>query len=134
MVHVVRPVDRDCTTAQTSGMRREAGISAALTGAEGLWMGTGTNDPGGVSGAHHHGHSESGIYVLSGHIRFRFGEQLENIVDTEPGDFIFVPPWEVHSEENLSSTEPASFLLARNTQEAIVVNVEADSVVTGEHA
>lgn len=130
MVHVIRPEERDCTTAQTSGMRREAGISAALTGSEGLWMGTGTNEPGGHSGAHHHGHSESGIYVLSGRIRFRFGEHLEHVVDTEAGDFIFVPPWEIHSEENLSATEPASFLLARNTQDAIVVNVDVEATAT----
>lgn len=123
MVKVIRPDDRDLTTSQTTGMRREAGISGALTGAEGLWMGVGFNEPGQASGAHHHGRSESGIYVLAGRIRFRFGEKLENVVDTEPGDFIFVPPFEVHSEGNLSDTEPAQFLLARNTQEAIVVNV-----------
>lgn len=124
MVKVIRPDERDSSTSQTSGMRREAGICGTTAGSEGLWMGVGFNDPGQESGAHHHGHSESGIYVLQGRIRFRFGERLENVVDTEPGDFIFVPPYEVHSEENLSTTEPAQFLLARNTQEAIVVNVD----------
>jgi uncharacterized RmlC-like cupin family protein len=104
-------------------MKREAGISQKLSGSEGLWMGTGMNEPGGNSGVHHHGHTESGIYVLKGRIRFRFGEKLENVVDTEPGDFIFVPPYEIHSEENLSPDEPAEFLLARNSQEAVVVNV-----------
>ena len=36
---------------------------------------------------------------------------------------MFVPPWEVHTEENLDAREPAEFLLARNTMEAVVVNV-----------
>ncbi len=123
MVHVIRPNERDSGTAQTSGMKREAGISQKLTGSEGLWMGTGMNEPGGYSGVHHHGHTESGIYILKGRIRFRWGDNLENVVDTEPGDFVFVPPYEVHSEENLDPDQPAEFLLARNSQEAIVVNV-----------
>jgi len=123
MVRVIRPDERDAGTAQTPGMRREAGISAGTTGSQGIWMGVGKNEPGAASGVHHHGDSESGIYILNGRIRFRWGEKLENVIDTGPGDFVFVPPWEVHSEENLDPDRPAEFLLARNTMEGIVVNV-----------
>lgn len=123
MVRIIRPHERDCGTAQTPGMRREAGISAGTAGSEGLWMGTAVNEPGASSGAHHHGQNESGIYVLRGRVRFRWGERLENVVDTEPGDFVFVPPYEVHLEENLDPENEAELLLARNSQEAIVVNV-----------
>ncbi len=104
-------------------MQREAGISPGTAGSEGLWMGTGRNDPGAVSGVHHHGEAESGIYILKGRIRFRWGEKLEHSIDTGPGDFVFVPPFEVHMEENLSPDEPAEFLLARNSNGVIVVNV-----------
>ena len=123
MVKVIKPNERDCGTAQTPGMRREAGISAGTAGSEGLWMGTAVNAPGAASGAHHHGHNESGIYILRGRVRFRWGENLEHVVDTEPGDFVFVPPFEVHQEENLDQDNEAELLLARNSQEAIVVNV-----------
>jgi len=123
MVHVIRPNERDAGTTQTTGMRREAGISSKLTNSEGLWMGVARNDPGAVSGVHHHGESESGIYILNGRVRFRYGEKLEQVVDTQPGDFVFVPPWEVHMEENLDPDAEAEFVLARNTMEAIVVNV-----------
>jgi len=123
MVHVIRPNERDAGTTQTTGMRREAGISSKLTNSEGLWMGVARNDPGAVSGVHHHGESESGIYILNGRVRFRYGEKLEHVVDTQPGDFVFVPPWEVHLEENLDADAEAEFVLARNTMEAIVVNV-----------
>ena len=123
MVLLIGPGDRDHATPQTNGMSREAAICASLTGARGLWMGTGTNEPGAASGVHHHGESESGIYVLSGRLRFRFGEHLEQVVDAEPGDFVFVPPYEVHMEENLDPAGEASFVLARNTAEAIVVEV-----------
>lgn len=86
-------------------------------------MGTATNEPGAVAGAHHHGANESGIYILRGHLRFRWGDKLENVVDVEPGDFVFVPPFEVHMEENIDAEHDAELLLARNSQEAIVVNV-----------
>ena len=123
MVKIIRPNERDGGTAQTPGMRREAGISAALTGAQGLWMGTAINDPGQKSGVHHHGANESGIYILRGHVRFRWGANLEHVADAAPGDFVFVPPYEVHMEENLDSENEAELVLARNSQEQIVVNV-----------
>ncbi|HKS91172.1 MAG TPA: cupin domain-containing protein [Tepidiformaceae bacterium] len=123
MVKVIRKDERDCGTAQTPGMVREAGISAALCGSDGLWMGTATNEPGAVAGAHHHGSNESGIYILRGRLRFRWGDTLENVVDVGPGDFVFVPPYEVHMEENIDADNDAELILARNSQEAIVVNV-----------
>ncbi len=124
MVKVIKPADRDRpASVQSPGMLREAAICGSLTSAEGLWMGVGSNDPGNASAVHHHGHLESGIYITKGHIRFRFGEKLEHVVDAEPGDFIFVPPFEIHSEENLSTTDSTEFILARNGQEGIVVNV-----------
>ena len=123
MVKIIKPSERDSGTAQTPGMRRAAGISAGLSKSQGLWMGTAVNDPGAASGAHHHGANESGIYVLRGRVRFRWGEKLENVADAEPGDFIFVPPYEVHTEENLDPENEAELLLARNSQEQVVVNV-----------
>jgi uncharacterized RmlC-like cupin family protein len=123
MVKIIRPSQRDSGTAQTPGMVRQAGISAALTGSEGLWMGTAVNSPGACSAAHHHGSNESGIYILRGRVRFRWGEKLEHVVDAEPGDFVFVPPYEIHMEENLDTDGEAELLLARNSQEQIVVNV-----------
>jgi len=123
MVKVTRPNERDGGTAQTPGMKREAGISDRLSGSNGLWMGTAVNAPGQNSGAHHHGPNESGIYILRGRVRCLWGAELEHVVDTEPGDFVFVPPYEVHLEENLDTAGEAELLLARNAQEQVVVNV-----------
>ena len=81
MVRIIRPQERDKGTTQTPGMQREAAISAGLTGSTGLWMGVGMNAPGAASGAHHHGASESGIYVLKGRLRFRWGDRLEHFAD-----------------------------------------------------
>jgi uncharacterized RmlC-like cupin family protein len=120
---VVRPSDRDLGTAQTVGMVREAGVSPETSGATGIWSGYVKGPPGMASGAHHHGDCETAIYVLSGRARFHFGPQLERSVDVGAGDFLFVPPNEVHVEENLSATEPVEFIVSRGCSGILTVNV-----------
>jgi uncharacterized RmlC-like cupin family protein len=81
--------------------------------------------PGVASANHHHGDSETAIFVRSGHPQFVFhdGEQ-EVRITTEPGDYIFVPPHLPHREENPDLDSPAVVVIARSTQEAIVVNLD----------
>jgi uncharacterized RmlC-like cupin family protein len=50
------------------------------------------------------------------------GEQ-EVLIATDPGDYVFIPPYLPHREENPSPNEPATVVIARSTQEAIVVNL-----------
>jgi uncharacterized RmlC-like cupin family protein len=112
-------------TAQSSGMRRSAAISGALVGAGELWMGRTVMEPGGQSADHHHGESETGIYVVSGTPAFAFRDpETGEIVrlQAQPGDFVWVPPHVPHREENPSGAE-AVLVVARSTQEAIVVNL-----------
>ena len=123
-IRIIRPCERDAGTAQTPGMVRTAGVSAATTGASGVWMGEFTNEPGFRSGAHHHGDVESAIYVLEGTIRFRWGERLQHSAEASAGDFIFVPAQLVHQEINASSTERVVAILARGGPENVVVNVD----------
>jgi uncharacterized RmlC-like cupin family protein len=120
----VRPADRDASTAQTPGMSRVAGVAASTCGASGVWMGEVVTEPGFQSGAHHHGDLESAIYVVSGTIRFRWGDRLEHSADGLAGDFIFVPANTVHTEANTSRTEPLVLIVARGGQENVVVNVD----------
>jgi uncharacterized RmlC-like cupin family protein len=115
-------------TAQTGGMVRTAAISGELTGAQALWMGRTVVPPGVSSGDHHHGASETGIYVVSGHPVFVFRDPASGSVvrlEAEPGDYVWVPPHVPHREENPSPDTEAVVVLARSTQEAIVVNVPA---------
>ncbi|MDQ2810578.1 MAG: cupin domain-containing protein [Actinomycetota bacterium] len=115
-------------TAQTGGMARTAAISGELTGARALWMGRTVVPPGVSSGNHHHGDSETGIYVVSGHPVFVFRDPASGSVvrlEPEPGDYVWVPPHVPHREENPSPDTEAVVVLARSTQEAIVVNVPA---------
>lgn len=61
----------DTNTAQTPGMNRAAAINLARTGAQKLWAGTVHIHPNAKTGAHHHGHLESVIYIVKGKARMR---------------------------------------------------------------
>jgi uncharacterized RmlC-like cupin family protein len=83
-------------------MDRKAAINFARAGAKKLWAGTVTIKPDAKTGAHHHGHLESIIYVVRGKARMRWGERLEFTAEADPGDFIFIPPYVPHQEINAS--------------------------------
>lgn len=111
-------------TAQSPGMRRLAAVSGATTGSGRLWMGRTHVGPGLRSADHHHGASETAIFVVSGTPSFVFLEDgEERRLDTAPGDYIFVPPYVPHREENPDPSVEAVVVIARSTQEAIVVNL-----------
>jgi uncharacterized RmlC-like cupin family protein len=107
-------------------MVRSAAISGDLVGAQALWMGRTVVLPGTSSGDHHHGASETGIYVVSGHPVFVFRDPRSGSLvrlETSPGDYVWVPPHVPHREENPSPDTEAVVVIARSTQEAIVVSV-----------
>jgi uncharacterized RmlC-like cupin family protein len=123
-VHHIKGSEIDRDTAQSEGMQRFAALSGRSVGAEKLWMGETHVEPHAASGNHHHGESETAIYVRSGHPEFVFDDGVQEVrIATEPGDYIFVPPYLPHREENPDPTTPAEIVIARSTQEAIVVNV-----------
>ena len=122
IIHI-KPHQRSANTAQTPGMVRQAGIAPDMCGSKGLWVGFVSTPPGTASGSHHHGDAESAIFILRGQVRFYYGEKLERTIIAEPGDFLYVPPQAVHVEENLSTTEPVEFIVARNSTDILVVNV-----------
>src|SRR5262245_52402121 len=123
-VRLVRPSERDHGTAQTPGMSREEGVGACTTDAEHLWAGHVSVEHGVHSQPHHHGESESAIYIISGRARFRFGDRLEHTVDAQAGDFVFVPAYVVHQEINPDEAETVTMIVSRSTPDNIVVNVE----------
>ncbi|WP_037569891.1 cupin domain-containing protein [Phaeacidiphilus oryzae] len=127
-VHHVPAGSLDGSTAQSGGMRRFAAISGDRVGSERMWMGQTHVAPATASADHHHGESETGIYIVSGHPEFVFleerdGERREIRLRTGPGDYIFVPPYVPHREENPDPEDEAVVVIARSTQEAIVVNL-----------
>jgi uncharacterized RmlC-like cupin family protein len=122
-VRVMKPGQFDAHTPQTPGMQRVAAVSRELTGSQGLWAGVTVVAPHVASGKHHHGALETVIYVVAGQGKIRWGEQLEHEQVVEPGDFIYVPPFVPHQEINPSDM-PSEWVIVRNAQEPIVVNLE----------
>jgi uncharacterized RmlC-like cupin family protein len=125
-VHHIRASELSADTAQTAGMRRFSAISGASVGSEKVWMGETYVSPSTASGNHHHGESETAIFVRNGHPEFVFHDGVQEVrIATAPGDYIFVPPYVPHREENPDPENPAVIVIARSTQEAIVVNLPA---------
>ena len=112
-VRVVRPADRS-EGQVTPGMRREMAVSTDRS-----WGGYVTTDAGMVSGWHHHGDFESHIYVLSGALRMESGPDGRDVVEAQPGDFVFVPAHTVHREGNPGSEEGAVVVVRAGSGQAV---------------
>jgi uncharacterized RmlC-like cupin family protein len=122
-VRVVKPLQLDEHTSQTTGMVRLAAVSHILVESEALWAGVLLAEPGTASSVHHHGPLETVVYVLSGRSKLRWGSRLEHEVDLEPGDFLFVPPYMPHQEINPSPHQATLWVVVRSGREAVIVNL-----------
>ncbi len=109
---------------QNADMERVIAVSRDTVGSERLYSSIVTTAPQGRTEIHHHGECETSIYILSGQARFYSGEGLREIVDANQGDFIYVPAYEVHVEENSSDSEPLVVLLSRNCSGSVVHYVD----------
>jgi uncharacterized RmlC-like cupin family protein len=119
-MRVVKPgADRDVPRGVVAG----AEISQTTAGAHNIYMGRFRVPPGAQSRPHYHEDCESAVYMLSGGLRVRWGDRLDEQVLLEPGDLVYVPPRETHVLENTSDSEPAEYVVARDSphEDAVVV-------------
>ncbi len=107
----VRP-DREVLTRQR--LPYFVGISEATAGTKGLSMHLVVIPPGGMAAPHCHRDFETAIYVLEGRVETRYGPGLAQSVVNVAGDFLFIPPDLPHQAFNLSDTELARAIVARN--------------------
>ena len=110
-VKTVRP-EREVLTRQR--LPYFLGISGATAGSTGLSMHLVVIPPGAKSEPHSHRGYETAIYVLEGRVQTRFGPRLESTIVNEAGDFLYIPAGVPHQAINLSATEPARAIVARN--------------------
>ena len=110
-VRAIRPRE-DVSTRQ--GLPYFLGVSAHTAASRGLSMHMVVIPPGARSAPHSHRTYETAIYVLEGRVETRYGEGLAQTVVSEAGDFLFIPPGVPHEAINLSATEPARAIVARN--------------------
>jgi uncharacterized RmlC-like cupin family protein len=119
-VKVIRP---GATHEEPRGVVGGHEVSRATTGSEKLFMGIFRLPAGARSRPHYHANCESACYMLSGSMRIRWGDRLEHEVKLERGDMLYVPPHETHVLENLSESEAAEYVVARDspTEDAVEV-------------
>jgi uncharacterized RmlC-like cupin family protein len=112
-MRLVKPsgVDREVPRGVVGG----AEISQATTGAFNIYMGRFRVPPGARSRPHYHENCESALYMLTGSIEIHWGDHLEDSVIVEAGDMLYVPPRETHVVVNRSDSEPAEYVVARDS-------------------
>jgi uncharacterized RmlC-like cupin family protein len=112
-MRVVKPSgeERDVPRGVVGG----AEISQATTGATNIYMGVFRVPAGARSRPHYHENCESAVFMLSGELEVRWGDHLEQTVTIERGDMVYVPPRETHILQNLSDSEPAEYVVARDS-------------------
>jgi uncharacterized RmlC-like cupin family protein len=107
----VRPLT---TSTSKQKLKQFVGISGANSGARGLSMNRVVIPPGGQAAAHRHVGSESAIFLLAGRVKTFYGPCLEKSVINQTGDFLFIPAGVIHMPVNLSASEAAIAIVARN--------------------
>jgi uncharacterized RmlC-like cupin family protein len=117
----IRPDERSTSTGQNSDMERSIAISADRVGSVGLYSSVVTTAPGARTRIHHHGACETSIWIASGRARYTFGPTgLEETMQAEAGDFVYIAAGEVHVEENASDSEPLVVVISRNCPGSVV--------------
>jgi uncharacterized RmlC-like cupin family protein len=109
------------------GLDYFAGVSSETVGAEGICMHLLEIPPGATSKPHYHEAHETAILVLEGTAEMRHGANLEHVLRTEAGDFVYIPAGVPHQPYN-PTDRPVRAVIARtdpNEQESVVLLDEA---------
>lgn len=110
----VQPVRPGTEVMTTQRLPYFIGISGKTVGSTGLSMHLVVIPPGAKAEPHSHQGYETGIFVLEGEVKTRWGDALEHEVISQAGDFLFVPPGVPHEAINMSATHAARAVVARN--------------------
>jgi uncharacterized RmlC-like cupin family protein len=112
-MRVVKPSteDREVPRGVVGGME----VSQGTVGARNIFLGRFKVPPGVESRPHYHAKAESAVYMLAGRLEIRYGDSFEETLAVEPGDMLYVPPHETHLLRNPSESEPAEYVVARDS-------------------
>ena len=122
LVRVIPGDDLDSYTQQKPGMSRSAAVNFARIGARHF---RGTAAPASPAGG------TNGIdplptvfFVLSGFARLRWGEQLDQVTDASPGQFMVVAPAVLHQEMTARTAETLQVVVVRGSREAVTITLD----------
>jgi uncharacterized RmlC-like cupin family protein len=105
------------------GLDYFAGISAESSGSKAICMHLLEMPPGATAQPHYHEAHETAIFVLEGVAEMRHGPNLEHVMITAAGDFVYIPAGVPHQPYNPSDGTVRA-VIARtdpNEQESVVL-------------
>ena len=94
------------------------GISAETAGSQALALTAVTLPAGASEPAHLHEDHETALYVLEGTLLVRHGDWLQTRALLHPGEFLYLPPGEVHALSSADPKRPCRALIARTDPHA----------------
>lgn len=107
------------------------GIAKESAGSQAICMHLLTIPPGGRAKAHKHATHETAIYMIDGVSVMFWGDRLENRMEAEAGDLIYIPADMPHLPFNPGAV-PARAVIARtdpHEQESVVLLPELEGLV-----
>jgi uncharacterized RmlC-like cupin family protein len=105
------------------GLDYFAGVSAESAGSKAICLHVLEMPPGARAEPHYHEDHETAIYVLEGVAEMRHGPNLEHVMRTAAGDFVYIPPGVPHQPYNPTDA-PVRAVVARtdpSEQESVVL-------------
>lgn len=90
------------------------GISENTAGSKNISMNVVIIPAGARAKPHYHQGFETAIYLLKGEVETFYGENLKESCINKQGDFIYIPAGVPHQPINLSNTDEAIAIVARN--------------------
>ena len=105
------------------GLDYFSGVSAEPAGASGICMHLLEMPPGASAKPHYHEAHETAIFVLEGAAEMRYGPNLDQVLRSEAGDFVYIPPGMPHQPYN-PTDQVVRAVIARtdpNEQESVVL-------------
>ncbi len=97
-----------------NGIHYKIGMSANNVGSAKLSMNVATIPPKGVAKAHVHVGFELMLYIVQGHVRHEYGDNLAKSVENHAGDFIYIEPDVPHEVFNMSDSQEVVAVVARS--------------------
>jgi uncharacterized RmlC-like cupin family protein len=137
MATIVRPSDFNSGQGYEPPLSIEFGIDSATIDDPPAVMGKTVMPPGAKNQSHRHETTDACIYLISGEMRFIFGDpDTDRITQiARAGDFVHIPRGEAHGVENVSDTEPVHLVFCypgvADKDEARTVMLEDIDVVRG---
>lgn len=83
----------------------------------------------GATGTHYHLDHETALYCTEGSAAVFSGDDLDDLIEVEAGDFVYIPPFTPHKTYSRSRTRGATFVVARTDpleQERVVLTPELE--------